>query len=50
MAERMNKTIMEHSKSMILHARLPLHMWVEAVNTIVYFVNKGPSTSLGYGI
>ena len=41
---------MEHARSMRLHARLPLHMWVEAINTIVYLINRGPSTPLGCGI
>ena len=50
MAERMNKTIMEHAKSMRLHVRFPLHMWVEAINTIVYLINTSPSAPLGCGI
>ena len=50
MAERMNRTIMERARSMRLHAGLPLHMWVEAVNTVVYLINRDPSTPLGCGI
>ena len=46
----MNKTIMEHARSMRLHAGFPLNMWVEAINTIVYLINRGLSTPLGYGI
>ena len=46
----MNMTIMECARSMRLHAGLPLHMWVEAINTIVYFINRGPSIPLGCGI
>ena len=34
----------------MLHVGLPLNMSVEAINTIVYFTNKGPSTPLGCGI
>ena len=49
-AERMNRTIMERARSMRLNARLPLHMWAEVVNTIVYLINRGPSTPLGCGI
>ena len=33
-----------------MHVGLPLHMWVKAINTIVYLINRGPSTPLGYGI
>ena len=46
----MNKTIMECARSMRLHARFPLNMQVEVVDTIVYLVNRGPSTPLGCGI
>ena len=41
---------MEHTRSMRLHARLPLHMWEKVVNTFLYLINRGPSTPLGYGI
>ena len=44
----MNK--MERARSMRLHARLPLNMWAEAINTIIYLINRGPSTPLGCGI
>ena len=46
----MNMTIIEHARSMRLHAGLPLNMWEEAINTIVYLINRGPFTPLGYGI
>ena len=49
-AKRMNRTIMERTRSMRLHARLPLHMWVEAINNVVYLIHRGPSTPLGCGI
>lgn len=48
--EHMNRTIMERARSMRLHARLPLHMWVEAINTTIYLINRGRSTPLGCGI
>lgn len=38
-AERMNSTIMECARSMRLHVGLPLNMWVEAVNTVLYLIN-----------
>ena len=50
MAKHVNRTIMERARSMRLHVGLPLHMWVEAVNTVVYLINRGPSTPLGCGI
>jgi hypothetical protein len=37
--ERMNMTIMEHARSMRLHAGLPLQFWVDVVDTVVYLIN-----------
>ena len=50
MAECMNMTIMEHARSIRLHARLPLNMWIEAIDIVVYLINRCPSNPLGYGI
>jgi hypothetical protein len=46
----MNRTIMEHARSMRLHAWFPLNMWVEAINTAIYLINRGLSTPLGCSI
>jgi len=48
--KRINKTIMEHARCMRLHAGLPSQFWADAVDTIVYLINKGPSSSLDGGI
>ena len=48
-AKPMNRTIMECARSMRLDVGLPLHMWVEAINTTIYLINRGPSTPLGCG-
>jgi transposase InsO family protein len=45
-SERMNRTIMERARSMRLHAGFPLQFWKDAVDTIVYLINIGPSISL----
>ena len=50
MAEHMNRTIMECTRSIRLHVGFPLHIWVEAINTTIYLINRGPSTPLGCGI
>jgi hypothetical protein len=44
--ERMNMTIMEHSRSMRLHAGFPLQLWADVVDIVVYLINRGPSRSL----
>ena len=49
-SERMNRIIMEHARCMILHAGLPLQFWADAVDTTVYLINRGPSSSLDGGI
>ena len=41
---------MERARSMRLHVGLPLNMWAEAINTIIYLINRGPSTPLDYDI
>ena len=45
-AERMNRTIMETTRSMLYHAHLPLKFWAEAVSTAVYLRNRSPTSSL----
>jgi hypothetical protein len=37
---------MERVRSMRLHAGLPLQFWADAVDTIVYLINIGTSSSL----
>ena len=46
----MNRTILEHARCMRLHARLPLQFWADVVDTVVYLINKDPSSSLDSGI
>ena len=41
-SERMNRTIMEHARCM----RLPLQFWVDVVDSSIYLINRGPSSSL----
>jgi hypothetical protein len=42
----MNRTIMEHARSMRLYAGLPLQFWADDVNIVAYLINRGPSISL----
>ena len=46
----MNRTIMERARSMRLHEGLPLQFWADAIDIIVYLMNRGPSSSLDGGI
>ena len=45
-SERMNRTIMEIARTMLLEARLPESFWAEAVNTAVYLHYRSPTRSL----
>jgi hypothetical protein len=37
---------MERARSMRLHVGLPLQFWADAVDTVVYLINRGRSSSL----
>ena len=41
---------MECARSMRLHVGLPLHFWADAINIVVYLINRGPSAPLDSGI
>lgn len=45
-AERMNRTIVEKARSMLLDAGLPTNFWAEAVSTAVYLINRSPAAAL----
>jgi len=46
----MNMTIMECARCMRLHAGLSLQFRADAVDIVVYLINRGPSSSLDGGI
>ena len=45
-AERMNRTIVESTQSILSHVQMPNEFWAEVVNTSVYVQNGSPTTSL----
>ena len=45
-SERINRTIMEKARSMLLEAGLPESFWAEAVNTALYLHNRSLRRSL----
>ena len=45
-AERMNRTLNERARSMRLHAGLPKFFWADAISTVAYLINRGPSVPL----
>lgn len=46
-AERMNRTIIERARCMILKSKLEKTFWAEAAMTAVYLINRSPTSSLG---
>lgn len=47
-AERLNRTLIEKAKCMLLNAKLPKQYWAEAVQTAAYLLNRTPTKSLLY--
>ena len=45
-AERLNRTLVETTRSMLLDARLPQSFWAEAVSTAAYLRNRSPTSTL----
>ena len=43
LAERMNRTILERVRCMIINVSLPKAFWGEAVATTIYLINRCPS-------
>lgn len=48
--ERLNRTIMEKVQCMLSNAGLEKEFWAEACNTIVYLINRSPSSRLNFRI
>ncbi|KAH9684612.1 DNA (cytosine-5)-methyltransferase 1B [Citrus sinensis] len=48
LAERMNRTIIERVRCMLLNANLSKGFWAETVTTIAYLINRSPSSTLGF--
>ncbi|KAH9716240.1 hypothetical protein KPL71_021389 [Citrus sinensis] len=48
LAERMNRTLMDKVRSMMIQAKLPKNLWAEILNTTRYLVNLSPSTAIEF--
>ena len=47
-AERINRTLNEHARSMRLHTGLPKTFWANDVSTAAYLINRGPSVPMEF--
>ena len=45
-AERMNRTLVETTRSMLFGAKLPQRFWAEALSTAVYLRNRSPTKAV----
>lgn len=45
-AERLNRTIVEAARSMLIQAKLPISFWAEAISCAVYIRNRSPTAAL----
>ncbi|KAH9649101.1 hypothetical protein KPL70_025857 [Citrus sinensis] len=48
LAERMNRTLMERVRSMLVQSKLPKTLWAEILLTACYLVNLSPSTTIEF--
>lgn len=48
LAERMNRTLVEKAKCLLLNSRLDKPFWAEAVSTAAYIINRSPTKALEY--
>lgn len=48
MAERMNRTLMERARCMLINAKLQKQYWGEAVATAAYITNRCPTRALAF--
>ncbi|KAH9800568.1 hypothetical protein KPL71_000711 [Citrus sinensis] len=48
LAERMNRTLIDKTRCLLINSKLPRSLWAEAVSTASYMVNKSPSSAIGF--
>ena len=48
LAERMNRTLVDKSRCLLITSKLSKMFWAEAVSTASYLVNKSPSAAIGF--
>ena len=45
-AERRNRTLLDMVRSMLSNSKLPKFLWIEALKTIVYILNRVPTKAV----
>lgn len=47
-AERMNRTLLDKVRCLLVSSRLPKMLWEEALTTTTYLVNRSPSNAIKF--
>ena len=50
LAKRMNRTLIDKVRCMLLHLKLSMNLWVEALDTVCYIVNMSLSSIIDFKI
>ena len=48
LADRINRTLVDKTRCLLINSKLPRSFWAEAVSTVSYLVNKSPSTIISF--
>ncbi|KAK9184519.1 hypothetical protein WN943_024869 [Citrus x changshan-huyou] len=48
LAQRMNRTLIDKVRCMLIHSKLPMSLWAEALDTACYIVNRSPSSGINF--
>ena len=48
LAERMNRTLIDKVRCMLIHSKLPMSLWAEALDTACFIVNKSPYSGINF--
>ncbi|KAH9781781.1 hypothetical protein KPL71_008610 [Citrus sinensis] len=48
LVERMNRTLIDKTRCLLINSKLPRSFWAEAVTTTCYLVNRSPSAALKF--
>lgn len=48
LVERMNRTLVDKERTMMIQAKLPMNLWAETLNTSYYLVNLSPSFTISF--
>lgn len=48
LAEIMNRTLINKVRCILIHSKLPMNLWAEALDTACYLVKRSPSSAIDF--